>query len=323
MPVSRTLKIEGAERSAACSAAAKVCVDDEAPEPSCEVANKRVSQGVCEIGETCTSEIEIDSGVTATVESNYWGSCSLSEADQFSCQCSGSAEFGEYLVTASSTSDLCDSWIDFCKSGSKPELTGPEVCIQESASATGTTCEASTACSQTADLGGGVALIAPVTRFANCERLQDGVVRCSCSTGVETFFYEAALTTVDRDVCLTAISSCSPATTIESNGEVACTVASQSARTLECEAELDCTQPVKIAGGEYTGHGRLRTACRRAAAGEPWSCGCATSKSSKTFELGEVERGWDACSQAALRCPEEVDVYIGPSPEFVELPPLP
>jgi hypothetical protein len=179
-----------------------------------------------------------------------------------------------------------------------------------------------------------VSLASVARRAAYCDAADSTSTDCYCTKHTDTlpdevlvwetfaFDVEAGF---DAGMCASAALNCNDDAVIELEGEASCQPTGQIAGDDYCTVDLDCRQAASVDGRAIVGRGRLGVYCRQAAPGEPWFCSCASDDESTIFELGVPQAtGWQTCTDAPVRCLEQMAVVIGPYGDYVPPPdPLP
>jgi hypothetical protein len=329
---SKYFEIEGRAGIGACGTIAEVCLGEEGAGATTTCERSESSDGsTCSAHDTCGAAVEVGPAITVRAIQNYSSECVAVGDDGlrpsgFRCTCMGGAlHMHSFEVSAPSLEDACGPMVEFCSREQAPAWSGPVTCEDVSAT-TGTDigCLLNRRCGNSFEVNQDVSLSNATIRSIACQP-QDGGARCECLDDGMSYAFDVKRDVSEIAACRTLSEVCSPEAAIEANGDVSCRTTFQSTEPLFCGAEITCTQPVTSEGVEVTGYGLLAVRCGQSAPGEPWWCACAsTETTSETFELGTAPDGVEACAEAASRCPDQVEVFIGMTGGFPQpVPQLP
>jgi hypothetical protein len=215
----------------------------------------------------------------------------------------------------------CGPFADFCTSGATPVFDGAEACSPISSDSNSDGCQRFDACWAQMALTDDVSLAQPVQRYTNCVASPDGGSACSCSDQDSAFSFQVS-TAPDGATCESSMRNCDGNAVIEQTGPARCEpLALDTSGDDRCRAVLTCDQNATVDNRSIVAHGSVIQVCRRAEAGTPWFCSCASERETTRLELGAASaNASQACTQASAACLERLGVYIGPSTGPIEPP---
>jgi hypothetical protein len=315
---SRVFEIDGVEGIEACGVTARACVGEVAASETtiCKRKEQSSDDDSCSAHDTCGPDLYLDPGVRVRAVEPYSSRCELEDLPSLGevtrCWCEGGAlEYRSYTVRGPSIDEACGLMIGFCTGEKGPTVSAPETCDEEPPTSDGNICSLTQRCEESVEIGMGVSLTRAWDRAVQCEPLNGGSL-CYCYDDEMRFEFDASLDPGDPETCTAGLAACPLKTKLEPNGAISCMrTPDQGWGAESCDMELSCRQPVTSNGIRITGYGVLDVTCEKAPSAGPWWCSCASSTTSKTFELGIAQDGRDACDAAAARCQSELDVVVG------------
>ncbi len=301
-------QVEGISGLAACDLVADVCMEGKAvsfeEEGECGV-QRTTGTSYCELSETCQRKADLGDGISAVLREYKNTSCYSQTSSTAYCQCSDGATWREYRLETGDLTNSCDALHDLCTSGEEPTYTGELECKFERQSSGTGYCEVSEVCSRVAEIGDDLIAVHEEDRYASCSAGSGEQARCSCSSAQGSLRFDRAGSPIP-DTCLAALEPCKALDKLEvEDGSVTCRPTSQFADTGFCNASLDCALDATFDGEPLRVYGNVQVFC--SPTDDAWSCSCSSNTSSGTLTI-ELDDPWEACTEAAERCPEVVDV---------------
>jgi hypothetical protein len=319
-------RLEDAAGIQACALAVQLCSDEdlELGEESCEPTSESSSQDSCAIDVVCAKPIELDAATSAQAWLVRFGSarCDGSDgADSFFCTCLNGLLASNYHLLADSGELACGPLVDFCMSGATPAFDGEEKCFSTYAASDSEGCHRIDSCGPQMPLTDDVSLAQFEQRNANCVAGPDGGSECSCYDNDSAFSFQLS-TPPDDASCESSIPNCDPKAVIEPTAPASCEPLSLDTHGDDmCQAFLLCTQDATVDNRSIVAHGSLGLICRRAEAGMPWLCSCASAQETARLELGAPgANASQACTQASAACLEHLGLQLGPSGDPIQPP---
>jgi hypothetical protein len=296
-----------------------VCVAGNDPDitgpEACETTYASRSSSYCEVQDRCVRSVEVTDNVDATLVRNRYASCSSNGGSALYCSCNDGRQ---YEVEGQDGSLACDTIMDVCDDPNL-EFDGPVTCVSDYQRAGVGYCESQQRCRQTLEFEGAVIAVTNEYRNASCSPRPEGGSTCGCSSSTSSIQFDTDLSTDDLATCEQFAEECGTTKDLGLNGPITCERVSQTANVQYCDATIACKQAGMLGDTEVQVYGYLNTYCQPL--GDAWSCNCTTNNGSQSSSISlEAEDGWDACTIAAERCPDEIDVVIGEQ-NFGVLPP--
>jgi hypothetical protein len=322
----RIFRVENVAGLEACALSAGLCADTSpalGPE-RCELTNDISDQDSCSTDIACRSPIDLG----GTTDEKAWlvrvGSARCSRSDSataLDCSCLNGTLASNYFLLADSGKLACGPLADFCMSGETPVFDGKETCSSTYFSSDSEGCQRFASCGSTMALTDGVSLAQGRERYANCAASPGGGSECSCSEQDSAFLFHLA-TAPDDASCESSILNCDRGAVIKTTAPASCQLLVLDAYSADmCDANLSCVQDATVDNRSIQAEFSLGLLCRRAQAGMPWSCSCASGQKTARFALGATGASpSQACTQAKAGCLEQLGAFIGPSGDNVSPP---
>ena len=320
------LWLEDAAGIQACALAARLCSDQdlELGEESCEHTTESSGQDSCTVDVACGSPIALDGATDARASLMRFGSarCDRSDpASAFDCACSNGMLKSNYTMQADSGELACGPLADFCMSGATPVFDGEETCSPLYSDSNSDECHRSDGCGRHMPLTDDVSLARPEQRYTSCAANPGGGSECSCSDQASSFLFQVSSPPDDAS-CESSMRNCDPDALIERVGPARCEPLTVDMLGDDmCREVLTCDQDATVDDRRIVAHGNMILVCRRAQAGMPWLCSCASERETDRLELGApTANASQACTQAFAACLERLGVHIGLSQDPIEPP---
>lgn len=322
----RMYRVENAAGLQACALATRIC-SDPAPElgaENCEHTSDSSDQDGCAVELTCSSPVKLDEATDAQAWAMRFGSARCNKyvgAQSFACSCLDGTRTSNYELVAESGKVACAPLADFCMSGATPAFDGKETCLPVLFSSDSEGCQRSSNCGPQTALTDNVDLVRLQERYASCTPRSGGGSECSCSDRETAFFFDLSSAPNDAN-CESAIRNCDPNAVIKEAAPASCKpLSADTAGDDACHAFLTCVQNATVDDRSIVAHGNLILNCRRAEAGMPWWCSCASGQDTARIELGATSaNATQACNQGATACLERMGLHLGPAGDPMEPP---
>jgi hypothetical protein len=184
---SRSFVIADATAPTACGPASALCSGSDfavvSPE-TCTVNYEYAGSGYCQRQQTCSETVAVD-GVEATLTGTESGSCSTNAEGGATCSCYNSARNYSFEIDVPADDPAtCLTAMSVCDSNEAPVAEGPIECTLISQSASTTSCNTSTQCTQDAVVEG-LTIGLYGTMYTYCQPDGDSWL-CTCSSGVSS-----------------------------------------------------------------------------------------------------------------------------------------
>jgi hypothetical protein len=302
-------RVDGVEQGDACAAVSELCSSADplalmGPE-ACTETYATAQSSYCELNESCESTAELRSGVTATLTTSKYASCSELDGRQ-RCSCSNGSVSRTYDISEATGVSSCEIATDLCDSDEQLVFDGAIECEVGYQDASDGYCELQQECSRSAALRDNVTALLFDSQYFNCYDNDANGTYCNCSGNQWSLGFLIPGRVADAAACEDARTACARPQDIALTGSVECARSSQSANTDYCDAQITCTHPASWGDLPLVMNSAIYLNCQRASSGS-WGCSCSAGMQSSNFDV-EGGDGWDVCTAATERCPDLIDV---------------
>lgn len=307
---STSFELTGVDQNSACTTVKDLCNEGIAVEftgePVCMPSFQSAGPDYCNSGETCTQSVPVRDGVNAVLQTGSSTSCYRYDGDTVQCQCNGNGTYLNYSLAGVEVTSACQA--NLCNDEGGVEF-GEPMCTTTYESANTTYCEIQRECARTATLPDGTSVDVTQPEYTYCGSSSAGMARCNCSSSLRNLQFDVPADSAGT-ACGPAGSICQTDEEIVPEGPITCSTASQSAGQGYCDASIDCAQEAVVAGTTISVHGNMYTYCQPN--GEEWQCQCQSNVASTNLSV-TAGTAWDACTEAAVACPDLVGIEIDPN----------
>jgi hypothetical protein len=292
---------------AACEAAADLCLaGDLTPSGPVECVPQLETRtpSYCEVQQTCTQELEGDSG--ATLSTTHGVFCQDDGVGRLLCNCANQPY--QYYAADRDGTTACDAVFDYCDDPVTPVFGDSEDCRPLRQSGSPGYCELQNSCLRTSEIADGISVVQSDYVYTGCAASTEGGAFCNCQNSAGNFNIVQEAPVSGLTSCTEALAICRKIPGIEADGEPVCTNTSQSAQGNYCNASIDCAASATVDGSTISLHGYLAVNCSGDSSG--WTCSC-SSGSEYASTTVDAETAWDACTNGSKACEDAVEIQFG------------
>jgi hypothetical protein len=302
-----TYVVKGAESAEACAAVSELCSSADPLEimgPETCVADGPTPQGsYC--GLQCERTAELRGGVSATLTTSMYASCSYQNGRQ-RCQCSNGMSSRTFDISDADGASSCKVALDLCGSDAPIVFDGPTRCEAGYEYSYVGYCESQQDCWQSVAVREDVTALQYDSRYSSCHDDHPGGTYCSCYGNQWSLAFQLPERAADSGACADAQAVCARPEDVVLSGGLECERSYQSAGPDYCDAQITCAEPATWGDLDLILNPGIGLNCQPKSSGA-WICMCYSGTQTVGFEL-EAAQGWDVCTAAAERCPDLVDV---------------
>jgi hypothetical protein len=226
-----------------------------------------------------------------------------SDGGTWQCECESPNGWDSYVISGLPGEDMCPFAASVCLGATDVDFSDL-MCTPTYEERGNQYCSSEAQCSGSAMLPDGVNVSLQEWRYAYCNQAPEGWM-CQCDNfGGGGFGGGRGLALTFHDVedgaalCSNMFEWCSP-DGLERIGTPSCVPTYQWADTVSCNADMECSQPATLDGGDVSIREWMPVSCVTAGEGS-FNCQCATAGS---FSVTS-DSPWDACTSALDKCAE-------------------